>query len=470
MEENIIQKIRYSASARIVVIGVLMLALLIPLQMVKGIIDERASLKDDAVAEISQKWGGRQVVAGPVLSVPYKTYSIDENNIRTEYIAYAHILPETLKIDGSIEPQKRSRGIFDAVVYSSELDLSGQFSNADIASLESKGIDPMWDKAFVSVGISDIRGVESSIILNLDGKEIPFKPGAPTNNVIRAQTKYVKSSSYQSDWGEEISYPEEFKGTDQNSGASADVAIVPDSKKEALDFSFTLNLKGSQSIQFVPVGKTTEVSLRSDWTNPSFSGAFLPDTREFTDKGFTASWKVLDINRGYPQTWLGSSYNIYLSTSGVDLLSGIDGYAKSERGAKYAILIIALTFLTFFFTEIFNKRKIHPVQYSLVGLSLVLFYALLVSLSEVIGFTAAYAASSVATIGLITLYAKSALANQRTAMTQGAVLAFLYVFIFMLLQLEDYALLTGSTLLFVILSAVMFISRKVDWYNIGKEK
>jgi inner membrane protein len=461
--------VRYSVTSRIIIIGVLSLILLIPVQIIKELVRDRASLKDVAIAEISQKWGGQQIVAGPILSVPYKTYIITEKGERVSTTAYAHFLPETLNIDGTLRPEKRSRGIFDAVVYSSDIKFSGKFLTSDILNFDTKDKEMDWNKAFVSVGISDVRGVENTIDLNWNDEKFAFKPGVLTNGVIRTNpqpTDFAQKEYY----GEKIpssTYRPQTTEIGQNSGVSVVVPIrLADSRKQNRDFSFTLKLKGSQNIQFIPVGKTTEIALSSDWNNPSFSGAFLPDTREVTDKGFTAVWKIIDINRGYPQSWTENAYDIYASASGVELLAGIDGYGKTTRSAKYALLIIALTFLIFFFAEIFNKKKIHPIQYILVGLSLVLFYSLLVSTSEIIGFASAYAVSSIAIIGLITLYSTSVLANKKMATIQGLILSFLYVFIFILLQLEDYALLIGSILLFIILAVIMFISRKVDWYAI----
>jgi inner membrane protein len=254
----------------------------------------------------------------------------------------------------------------------------------------------------------------------------------------------------------------------QGSGISARLpSKIRNAGAAVYKFSFKLNLNGSQNIQFVPVGRTTDISVKSTWTSPSFSGAFLPDVRDVTYRGFDASWKILDLNRGYPQSWLGNTYNVYSSASGVELLAGVDGYMKTTRSAKYALLIIALTFLVFFFAEISVKKKIHPVQYILVGLALVLFYALMISISEVAGFGLAYLIASIATIGLITLYAKSVLANNKMAWVQGAILAFLYLFIYIILQLEDYALLIGSVFLFLILATVMYVSRKIAWYAIG---
>lgn len=468
---NITHWIRYSVSFRIAVVGILALLLLIPIDMVKNLIYERESTKRVAVSEISQKWGGQQTIAGPILSVPYKKYTINEKGERVGVTQYAHFLPETLLIDGELKPQIRSRGIFDAVVYSSEINFSGKFARANIRDLDIKDTDADWSKSFISIGISDTRGIEDNIKLHWNNTEILFKPGVQTNDVVRgnAQNNYEMEPYYGKRAELQFqSVPPPTMEIGQSSGVSAFLpASIKSENIEGYEFSFKLNLNGSQDIQFVPVGRTTEIVLKSDWIAPSFSGAFLPDTREVTDNGFEASWKILDLNRGYPQSWLGNTYNIYSSASGVKLLAGIDGYTKATRSTKYALLTIALTFLVFFFVEVFNRKKIHPIQYILVGLALVLFYTLLVSISEIAGFGLAYLASSVATIGLITLYSKSVLANTRMALTQGSILAFLYLFIYIILQLEDYALVIGSILLFSILATVMYLSRKVDWYAVG---
>ncbi|NOY35707.1 MAG: cell envelope integrity protein CreD, partial [bacterium] len=455
---------------RIAVVGILALLLLIPVGMVSDLIYGRESTKRIAESEISQKWGEPQTIAGPILSVPYKKYIINEKGVRVETVKYAHFLPETLSVDAAIEPRIRSRGIFDAVVYSSEINFSGKFARPDIKELGIKDAEADWKNAFLSVGISDTRGIEDNIKLDWNGSPIEFKPGVPTDDVIRSGGGNYGGIPY---YGKRGSYrdqlvPAPVRGVGQSSGISARLPeSVKNENAEGYEFSFKLGLNGSRDIQFVPVGRTTEITLKSSWSAPSFSGAFLPDKRTVTEDGFEAFWKILDLNRGYPQAWLGGAYNIYSSASGVKLLITVDDYKKAARSVKYAMLIIALTFLVFFFAEVFNGRKIHPIQYILVGLAIVLFYALLVSISEVAGFGLAYLASSAATIGLITLYSRSVLANKKMALMQGAILAFLYLFIYIILQLEDYALLMGSLLLFSILAAVMYLSRKIDWYAIG---
>ncbi len=360
--------------------------------MVKNLVYERESTKRVAVAEISQKWGEQQTIAGPILSVPYKKYVINEKGESVGVTQYAHFLPETLLIDGNLEPQIRSRGIFDAVVYSSEINFSGKFGRPNIRDfgIENKDVD--WENVFISVGISDMRGIEEKIKLNWDNIEISFKPGIQTDDVIRDGPRYDNyvQESYRGR-REEIQFhpvPSPTMEIGQSSGISSARSLpgINGNNIIGYEFSFKLNLSGSRDLQLVPVGKTTEISLGSIWESPSFSGAFLPDTRKVTDSGFEASWKIFDLNRGYPQSWLGNTYNIYSSASGVKLLEGIDGYTKTKRSAKYALLIIALTFLVFFFAEVFNRKKIHPIQYILVGLAIVLFYALLVSISEIGGF------------------------------------------------------------------------------------
>ena len=252
-------------------------------------------------------------------------------------------------------------------------------------------------------------------------------------------------------------------------------------------FTIKLKLKGSESIQFTPLGRTTKVAIRSNCQTPSFNGAFLPTEREVSPEGFTSKWEVLEFNRNYSQILkespyrattnayrditddnLGFQYTNYAiteSTFGVNLLFPVDQYQKSTRSAKYAFLIIILTFVVSFFVEIFQKKNIHPVQYLLVGLALCLFYTLLVSTSEHIGFTPAYIISALMTTLLITFYMIGILKIKKTAFTIGGLLACLYAYIFFLIQLETYALLVGSIGLFVILAIIMYFSQKINWYN-----
>jgi len=228
----------------------------------------------------------------------------------------------------------------------------------------------------------------------------------------------------------------------------------------------TIDLKGSQHLFFIPGGKTTDITLESDWKSPSFTGAFLPDEREVNEEGFKASWNILHLNRNFPQFWTGNKYAVEESAFGTELLLPVDNFLRSHRVARYAVLFLALTFLVFFFVEVLNHALIHPIQYLLVGVALIVFYVLLLSISEHIAFNWAYLIATAATLGLITTYTVSILKSRKLGMLLFSILAVLYTFIFILIQLEDYALLIGSIGLFVILAIVMYFSRKIDWYEV----
>jgi inner membrane protein len=231
------------------------------------------------------------------------------------------------------------------------------------------------------------------------------------------------------------------------------------------DFQFELNLNGSDHLYFVPVGKSTNIRMKSPWRHPRFDGAFLPDKRDVSDGGFEAVWNVLHLNRNYPQSWKGSAYHTEESAFGCFLILPVDQYRKTMRSAKYAIMFIALTFMIFFFVEILNRRRIHPVQYLIVGLSISIFYVLLLSLGEQIGFNLSYLVSSVAIVCLITAYAASIFRNFKLTLILGLCLVLLYAFLFILIQLQDYALLLGSIGLFIAMGLIMYTSRNVDWYS-----
>jgi inner membrane protein len=217
---------------------------------------------------------------------------------------------------------------------------------------------------------------------------------------------------------------------------------------------------------FVPLGKQTKVNLKSKWQNPSFTGAFLPDKRDVGVNGFNATWEVLHLNRPYPQIFKGQIEGIGDSSFGVNLIVPVDEYQKSMRSAKYAVIFITLTFLIFFFVQVINGVRIHPIQYLIVGLALCIFYTLLIALSEHIPFIYSYLISSISIIGLITLYAKSIFKDNKLTAIICLILTMLYLFIYSIIQMEDYALLMGSIGLFIVLATIMYLSRKINWYEI----
>ena len=331
------------------------------------------------------------------------------------------------------------RGIYKIVVYESALDVKGSFIDFDFKNLGIDEDDVHFDKAVLNFGISDLKGIESQVELNWNDDKVLFNSGVSTSDVISV-------------------------GINSNVDVSnKDLALH--------EFSFKLNLKGSQYLYFVPMGKTTDIEIKSNWTTPSFTGEYLPDDRDTDKNGFEAKWNVLNLNRNYPQSWIEDNYDVSNTKFGTDLLLPVDDYKKSYRVARYSILFIVLTFMVFFFVEVMNKVFIHPIQYLLVGISLVVFYTLLLSFSEHMLFNWAYLLAAGLTLTLITGYTAAILKSIKLSLLVSGVLLILYTFIFTIMQLEDYALLIGSVGMFLILAIVMFFSRKIDWYNIkiGKD-
>lgn len=411
--------------------------------MIEDLIHEREYIQREAINEVSSKWGGEQTISGPLLSIPYQKYikQVAQKDSTERLILVKeniHILPSKLVINGDLKPEQRNRGIYEIVVYNSKVSIAGEFSAAAIDQLDIPAKDIQFDKANIEVGISDLRGIEEQIVLNWNGQNLKFNSGTTSNDVlasgINAQIKFSESDS------------------------------------AVYTFQFDLDLKGSQLLYFSPLGETTDVTMSSSWSNPSFNGAFLPDRRTVSADGFTANWNVLHLNRNYPQSWVGQNYSLEGSSFGVDLLLPVDNYQKSIRSIKYAILFIAFTFIVFFFVEVLNKVFIHPVQYILVGIALVVFYTLLLSISEHLNYNLSFIISAIGTLALIVGYVKAILKSNKLALLIGGILLILYCFIFVIIQLQDYALLIGSVGLFIILTLVMYYSRKIDWYNLNLKK
>ncbi len=427
--------LKTSLLVKLAAMGFITLLLLIPNAMIQSMIHERQGRQNEAIHEISRSWGGAQSVAGPVLTIPYEEITVFEGK-KTIMVWTAHFLPDELNVEGDLAPEIRRRSIYDAVLFQSNLTISGSFKQPDFRLLN---IDPkrvLWDQAKLSVGISGMAGIKSTLDLDWNGSSQRMEPGAACPQLI-------------------------------NSGVSAPVTL----DDETYRFSIPVKLNGSGALQFQPVGKETRLNLKSTWPSPGFSGGFLPDSRTISASGFEASWQILDLNRNYPQQWKSSDFKFDDATAfGVSLVKPVDEYAKNSRSAKYAILVIGLTFLTYFFFEVLRHFHIHPFQYLLVGLAISVFYLLLISLSEHIGFNMAYFAAAVATVGLITVYSASVLQIRRLAIQLGLILSGIYGFIFVVLQLEDFALLVGSLGIFIALALVMYHSRKVNWYELNDLK
>lgn len=420
-----------SVTVRIFSVTILVLLLMIPNAMIRDIIRERQFTSKEAVTEVSSKWGYAQTIVGPVISVPYLRYTEDSEGKRTYTKYWSHFLPDDLLIDANVSSDTRKRGIYEVVVYGSQLSISGKFKKPDPSVLNIEPKNFLTQEAIVSMGIPDMRGIGEKVSLAFGDTVAEFGPGIPTSDVF-----------------------------------SEGISVrMPLADLDEYKFNIDLSLRGSQSLDFVPIGRATNVRLTSDWPHPSFNGSFLPEKHNITETGFEAVWKVLDLNRNFPQAWRGSKAGLYDSSFGFQLFMPNDHYQQSMRSAKYAILFISLTFMVFFFMETINKKRIHPIQYILVGLALSIFFVLLLSLSEFIGFNAAYLVGAGLTTLLITIYSSSILTSKKLTAFLAGLITVMYGFIYTILQLEDTALLVGSIGLFFIMATVMVWSRKVDWYG-----
>lgn len=431
-------------------VTLLILLLLIPLGMIHSVLRERLSRRNEAVAEITSSWGREQTIIGPVLIVPYQysfkswqeqptgTGRIEKVEVVETRVANAYFLPQVLNITGDIQPNKLRRGIYQAVVYAGELDLSGQFARPDFANLRIDEQNVLWDDATVTFAIPDLRGVKETLQLEWGDNRIPLVPGCK-----------LKSFS---------------------AGVHARVAGLGESR-EGIPFELELTLNGSGGIRFTPVARENLIQLSSPWPDPSFQGAFLPSERQVSATGFEATWQLSEYGRDYPQQWKDRDDHTGLTSSsvanslfGVDFLSGIDAYRNVERATKYGMLFITLVFAAFFLFEILSAMKIHPLQYTLVGAVLCLFYLGLLSLSEFVAFGYAYFVAAAVTTLLIWFYCAAVLRGGKRTLIVVGMLAAIYGFLYVPLQLQDYSLLMGTAGLFLVLAIVVGVTRHIDWY------
>lgn len=429
------KSIVHSIYFKLFAIGILALLLLIPTAMIENLVRDRENTRFDAVNEVSSKWGYAQTLTGPFLSIPYTRYTVSEttsgSKIVTENRERLHILPEKLAITGTLNPQTRKRGIYEIPVYTTDVRFNGEFVLPDLSTLDVPVSDLEFDKAELVLGVTDLRGIQSQIEVEWDATSTLFAPGTPSNDVV-------------------------------DSGLHTTVDMTNDSAR-TYPFGLSLSLRGSSHLYVVPMGKVTTVNLASSWPDPKFNGAFLPNDPTPSPDGFAAEWTVLDLNRNFPQWWTNSKHSVYDAAFGVDLLVPVDDYQKTYRSIHYAILFIGLTFMVFFFIEVSKKVHIHSIQYLLVGMALVVFYTLLLSTSEHIDYNLAFGLSAGATIALITGYVKAVLKSGALTVLIAGILSVLYGFIFVVIQLQDFALLIGSIGIFLILALTMYFSRKIDW-------
>jgi inner membrane protein len=364
---------------KVALIGFIILVLMIPGVMIQELVRERAQRMRMVTNEVSSKWGQVQTLAGPYISIPYYE-EIKKADDKIEWIEKElHYFPKTLKVEGVLEPIIRKRSIFKVMLYQSDLKLSGHFDYPNLAALQISPEQVRWEKATVHLGISDLLGISKQVEIRMGDTLIPMTASSPLA----------------------IRFPNGL------------FCHLPQSKLTEAGFNFEIDLalKGSEALYVTPVANQTTMALVSTWPSPKFEGHFLPDSSEINANGFKAHWTVLDINRQLTQEWtddvpqnLSAVSKSYAPTTeystngasatqtvlGVELLQTVDHYAKNERTVKYAFLLISLTFIVYFFFEILRKQKVHPLQYGLVGAAMVIFFILLLSLSEHLGFNTSY--------------------------------------------------------------------------------
>lgn len=442
---------------KLATIGFLTLLLLIPSEWIQSLIRERQTRQEEVLKDISDKWSSSQLLQGPVMILPYQsTRQLTDPSgkvSREDVLTNVYILPEKLTIRAEVDPEVRHRGIFDAVVYNAKVNVSGSFSSLE---LEKSGINPdriLWDKARVAIGLSDLKGLKNNPTIQLAGRQYPVEPDFTSLQLF-----------------------------------SNNLIILPNLNKNRntdLPFQFTLDLRGSTELNFLHLGKSTEVKIKGAWANPSFTGRYLPENPQIDKNGFNAEWKIPFFNRPYSQQWIADNTQIDTRIEavsdqpadavvaknstvdnaffGVKFLLPIDQYQKTMRSAKYSFLIILLTFLSLFFTELLNKKKVHILQYVLIGAAMTIYYTLLLAFSERIGFNNAYLLASVSTVALISTFITMLLKSRKPALIFGSILTVFYIFIFVIIQLQDLALIFGSIGLFITVAIMMYLSAKMDW-------
>jgi inner membrane protein len=415
-----------------IITGVLILVMLVPTFFINSLINERETRQKEVVKEVSEKWATAQTLSAPYILVPYTYQTTDTDgkleNKKTNLI----LLSDKMEVKGEIIPEVRPRSIYKVLLYRSFLNFEGNFKTTWPADINMANID--FTNAKLCINLSDYKGIEEEVFVNYNNEKLLLSQAGVTNDLGVA-------------------------------GLSVPINVTAEQLKTNIPFSLQIKLKGSEQLHFLPLSSNSKFNISSKWQSPSFDGNTLPDDRTYNDSGFNAKWNFTKANLPFGTVIKEGVLKAGTTSFGVSLVQPGDQYSKSTRSVKYAILLIGLTFALFFIIELMQKKPLHPVQYVLVGLALVIFYTLLLSISEYILFDYAYLIAAAATILLITFYAKGHFNSWKSAGIFGALLTCLYGFIFILIRLEDAALLIGSIGLFLILALVMYGSRKINWYG-----
>jgi len=431
-------------------IGVLAAMLMVSLLSIGRLVTERQARRDAVIQDIARSSSGEQQLTGPILILPYdktvrewRVNDAADRHLEEHVVAgQLYFLPEAFRLEGEVRTERRARGIYEARLYHASLHIRAEFAVPAHAGVPVSELAAYrFGQPFIALGVTDIRGIESPLMATLNDAPVQLLPGTGT-----------------------VRLP---------GGLHANVASLPEGAAH-LQLVLDLPLLGTSELHIVPAGRQTQIDLKSNWPHPSFTGDFLPVQRTVDASGFTARWATSFFSTNLEEVLRRCADGDEASCGafaahplGVSFLDPVDQYLKTDRAIKYALLFITLTFAGFFLFDVLKRLPVHPIQYGLVGAALALFYLLLLSLSEHVGFDAAYLLSSAACVGLIAFYVSHVLQSPARGLGFGCGLAVLYACLFGLLAADDYALLMGSLLLFALLTAVMVITRNVDWSKVG---
>ncbi len=441
-------------AGKAVVIGLLVLLLLILVSRVESLVGERVQMRSMAAQRVTESWGGAQTTAGVLLSIPVEiTSTVVEHTVtgreteRTEVQRHVlYVLPDSLRIQADARPDYRTVGLYRTPVYLANVALSGEFVTRDFAHLlqPQQGREVKWAEARL-------------IVLNSESRALR----AVDDLVIAGESAQVAADSYAS-----------------SAGISTQVPMAALRERATIPFRLKLTLAGSGSLSFLPLARKADIAMKSSWAHPKFEGAPAPLEPKIGDDGFSARWSVLEINRNFGQSWFGTQVRpgepvesaFARSAVGVTFYEPVDVYQRNYRAVHYAVLLIAITFLTFFLWEHISGIAIHAMQYLLVGLALAMFYLLLLALSEHVAFDIAYGVAAGALVSLISVYLSGVLRRRWLAAGAGAGLAILYGMLYWILRSEDYSLLMGALLLFGVLAILMLATRRIDWTSVARRQ
>ncbi len=419
-----------SYTPKVLGIAALALLMLIPLLLVQGLVAERASLRDAAVAQIASRWGEAQTLGGPLLALTYvQRWKTEQGWAERQHTRI--LLPAQMDVEADLRTDTRAYGIYATPVYTAGIALRAAFDVEEQAELRRLLAD--GGRLELRLPLTDPRGLREVRTVSVNGAPQRLQPGAQTDG-----------------------FPT--------------LALVLDAAllQQPIQVELAFDLAGTERLQFLPLGRTTNLALAADWGDPSFTGAFLPVRHEITPDAFRANWQVLELNRGFGQSWDEQDANgprIAPAAFGVTLYQPASVYQRNERASKYGVLFIALTFVAFFLFEVLRQLRVHPVQYLLIGVALCTFYLLLLALSEQVGFGLAYTLASAAVALLIGGYAAAVLATRRAGLLLGGSLALVYGLLYGLVVSEQYSLLIGAFALLAVVAVLMYLTRRVDWYG-----